>query len=169
VSDTAVGLAEWTVLAVLDREPSHGFAVAALTEPEGPLGRVWHVPRPVVYRAIGRLVEAGLLEAMGEVEGHGPRRQLHRATPEGHVRVQAWLITPVKHVREVRSELLMKLALLDHQGRDTYPLLRRQRELLEPIVAGLARRTPEPGFEGVLATWRRTNAEAVLAFLDALT
>jgi hypothetical protein len=47
-------------------------------------------------------------------------------------------VTPVLHVRDVRSQLLMKLAVLDRRGADPSALLTRQRDLLEPIVAALA-------------------------------
>lgn len=164
----SLSLAEWTVLTVLDEAPGHGFAVASLTAPEGSLGRVWHVPRPVVYRAITRLEEVGLLDALGEEEGHGPRRQVFRVSAVGRARVRAWLGTPVEHVRDVRSALLMKLALLDRRGLDPAPLLARQRTRIESIVGGLSGQAAETGFEATLAAWRRTNAEAVLAFIDAL-
>ena len=84
VTDAAtLSLAEWMVLAVFEEAPAHGFAVAALTAPDGALGRVWHVPRPVVYRAIARLEALGLLEPLGEEHGRGPRRQVHRVTAAG--------------------------------------------------------------------------------------
>ena len=51
---TSLPLAENTVLALLSERPAHGFAIARLTAPEGELGRIWHIPRPVVYRSIGR-------------------------------------------------------------------------------------------------------------------
>jgi DNA-binding PadR family transcriptional regulator len=162
-----LSLAEWTVLAVLDEGPTHGFAVATLTAPEGGLGRVWQVPRPVVYRALARLESLGLATPLGEEEGHGPPRQVLTASAVGRARVHDWLLTPVEHVREVRSALLMKLALLDRRGADPGPLLTAQRDLLAPIVAGLAR-ADRGGFDAVLAAWRRTNAEATLAFVTEL-
>ena len=51
----SLSLPEWTVLTVLSQQPAHGFAVAQLTAPDGELGRIWQIPRPVIYRAIGRL------------------------------------------------------------------------------------------------------------------
>jgi PadR family transcriptional regulator AphA len=164
-----LSLAEWTVLAVVDEEPAHGFAVATLTAPDAELGRVWQIPRPVVYRAIGRLGELGLVTAAGEEPGRGPRRQIVAATPAGTAEVRRWLLAPVRHVRDVRSQLLMKLALLDRRGIDPAPLLTRQRALLGPIVAALADQPSGTGFDAVLAAWRRTTARATLAFLDELT
>lgn len=111
-----LSLAEWTVLAVVDEQPAHGFAVAALTAPRAELGRIWQIPRPVVYRSIGRLEEVELVVAVGEEPGRGPRRQIVAATDEGSAEVRRWLVTPVLHVRDVRSQLLMKLALLAGAG-----------------------------------------------------
>ncbi|MFC0107466.1 hypothetical protein [Kibdelosporangium aridum] len=78
-----------------------------------------------------------------------------------------WLTEPVRHVRDMRSHLLVKLALLDLRGIDPTPLLRRQQDVLEPIVAALAKERQE-GFDGVLAAWRYTNARAALGFVTDL-
>jgi DNA-binding PadR family transcriptional regulator len=165
----ALSLAEWTVLALIDEEPAHGFAIAALTAAGAALGRVWQIPRPVVYRALGRLEELGLVFPVGVEPGRGPRRQMWAATEEGTAEVSRWLATPVLHVREVRSHLLTKLALLDRREADPAELLTRQRALLEPIVAALADQPDVDGFDATLAAWRRSTASATLAFLDELT
>ncbi|MGE3285248.1 MAG: PadR family transcriptional regulator [Pseudonocardia sp.] len=162
-------LPEWTVLAVLHEEPRHGFAIAALTAPDGDLGRVWQIPRPVVYRALGRLAEAGLVQAGAEEAGPGPRRTPYRITAQGRAAVDAWLTEPVGHVRQIRSHLLMKLALLHRRGTDPEPLLRRQRTVLVPLVeATRAERERRDGFDAVLLAWRHATAAAALGFVDDL-
>jgi PadR family transcriptional regulator AphA len=81
--------------------------------------------------------------------------------------VDAWLGAPVEHVRDIRSHLLMKLALLDRRGIDPAPLLARQREVLEPIARAVAtERARHSGFDAVLLAWRQSTAEAALAFLE---
>ncbi|MFV0259098.1 MAG: PadR family transcriptional regulator, partial [Acidimicrobiales bacterium] len=57
-----LSLTEWVVLAVLAEAPTHGFAVAKELRPGTDLGRVITVHRPLVYRALDRLVAAGLIE-----------------------------------------------------------------------------------------------------------
>lgn len=163
------GLAEWVVLAMLREEPRHGFAIASLTAPGGPLGRVWHLPRPMVYRALGRLEPAGLVTPSSVESESGPQRTVYTLTPAGRRAVDDWLRRPVEHVREFRSVLLVKLALLDRRGVDPGVLLRAQREMLEPIVDALAReRDGGEGFGAVLAAWRHANAEAALGFVVEL-
>ena len=92
----------------------------------------------------------------------------------GHVEV--WLNTPVPHVRDLRSEFLLKLAVLHRHGRDATALVDAQRRELAPIVAALRAEQDRAGragdgadeFDRMLAAWRRTSAEAALAFLDEL-
>jgi DNA-binding PadR family transcriptional regulator len=169
MTDSArLSLAEYVVLAVIDEHPKHGFAVASLTAADGELGRVWQIPRPVIYRSLARL-EAERLVKPGAVEsGSGPRRQIFKATPRGHRAVRRWLDAPVEHVRDMRSHLLMKLALFDRRGENPADLLRRQRETLVPIVTAFepGRTGDAAGFDATLVAWRRASALAALAFLD---
>lgn len=162
-------LPEWTVLAVLREQARHGFAIAALTAPHGELGRVWQIPRPVVYRALSRLDEAGLIAPTAVESGPGPQRTVYDVTDTGRAAVDEWLRQPVPHVRHLRSHLLMKLALLDRAGIDPAELLSAQRAVLEPIVRAFATdRDQHEGFDGVLLAWRHSNASAALQFLDEI-
>ena len=163
----SLSLAEQTVLGLLSERPAHGFAIARLTAPGGDLGRIWQIPRPVVYRSITRLLDAGLLTQDAVESGRGPQRTLYTVTPEGRRLAAEWLDTPVEHVRDVRSHLLVKLALLDRAGQDPTDLLRRQRAALEPIARAIQAERPETdGFDVTLLAWRRATTAATLSFLD---
>jgi PadR family transcriptional regulator AphA len=165
-----MSLPEWLVLTILSQQPTHGFAVAQLTAPGGDIGRVWQVPKAVVYRAIGRLVDAGLISAEGTEPGQGPQRTVYTATADGRDSAARWLHAPVEHIRQIRSELLLKLALLDRAGENPTPLLRAQRTVLEPLVTAIeGRRASSSGFDATLLAWRRANATAALDFLDTIT
>jgi PadR family transcriptional regulator AphA len=162
-----LGLPEWTVLAVIAERAVHGFAVAALTAPGGDLGRVWQIQRPLVYRALGRLETAELIVPEAVETGPGPQRTRYSATDAGRAAVEEWLRTPVAHVREMRSELLLKLALLDRRGIDPAQLLTRQRAALVPIAEAItAERAACHGFDSVLLAWRQAGTTAAMAFLD---
>jgi PadR family transcriptional regulator AphA len=168
--EPSLSLAEWLVLSLVCEGTTHGFAIAALAGPDGGIGRAWRLPRPVVYRALGRLRDAGLIAETGvEHSVHGPARTLVEATTNGASAAERWLGRPVAHVRDVRSELLVKLALLDRAGRDPSGLLAAQRRTLEPIVAALRdARDRARGFDRTLAAWRYETAVATVAFLDEL-
>ncbi len=162
-----MSLAEWTVLAVVSERPTHGFAIGQLTASAGELGRIWHIPRPIIYRSIGRLLESGLVTPDAVEPGRGPQRTIYTVTARGREAVASWLDTPVEHVRDVRSHLLLKLALLDRSGGDATSLLTRQKAILEPIAQAIeAERPDREGFDATLLAWRRATAAATLSFLD---
>jgi DNA-binding PadR family transcriptional regulator len=165
----ALSVPEWLVLAILSQQPRHGFAVAQLTAPDGEIGRVWHVPKAVIYRSIGRLLDTGLIEPEGTEPGLGPQRTVYAAMPAGESAARRWLRTPVAHVRDIRSQLLLKLALLDRAGEDPADLLRMQRKVLEPIARAMEAKTDGMGFDATLIAWRRATALAALDFIDAIT
>ena len=165
-----MSLPEWLVLAILSQRSMHGFAVAQLTAQDGELGRVWQVPKAVIYRAIGRLLDAGLVTPEGTQPGLGPQRTVYSATPQGREASQRWLHTPVEHVRDIRSHLLLKLALLDRVGDDPSDLLSKQREVLEPIAQAIeGKRAESGGFDATLLAWRQATATAALNFLDMIS
>jgi DNA-binding PadR family transcriptional regulator len=164
-----MSLPEWLVLTILCQQPAHGFAVAQLTATGGDLGRVWQIPKAVIYRAIGRLLDAELIEAESTETGQGPQRTVYAATPRGREASGRWLHAPVEHVRELRSHFLLKLALLNRAGASPADLLRAQRAVLEPIAAAIeVSLADSTGFDATLLAWRRAGAVAALDFLDKI-
>ena len=161
---------EWAILGLVTERPLHGFALARLMAPGGEIGQVWALPKPLVYRALSTLQERGLVAAAGEEPGErGPHRTLLSATGAGAETLRAWLVTPVDHLREVRSLLMLKLALLARTGGDVAPLLAAQRERLGPLLAALeVRVAAAEAFEHTLLVWRLESARATLRFIDAV-
>ena len=116
------------------------------------------------------LAERGLIRKRAPVESAlGPARTLLAPTPAGRRALERWLDTPVLHLRDVRSELLLKL-LLDHRlGRDSTKLVAVQRAAFGPVAESLEARLGQgDAFEQTLALWRHTTAQAALRFLDEL-
>ena len=167
VAEKSLGAGAWAVLALTAEGPTHGFAVAKALGPDGEIGRVWSLSRPLVYRALDELVEVGLVEK-GAVEpsDRGPDRRSIRATALGRRRLGRWLNEPVEHVRDVRSLLMLKLLFLDRSGGDPAPLLEAEQALLEPVAEALEEQARElEGFERTLVEWRLESTRAVLRFL----
>jgi DNA-binding PadR family transcriptional regulator len=168
--DQRLSLAEWLVLCLVREEPTYGLVLAGLLARDGSLGQVWSVPKAVVYRALQRLEALGLIQTIGEQRtSQGPVRSLYQATLAGQAAAGAWLSTPVEHARDVRSELMVKLALLDRSGLDSRDLLRAQLGRLLPVAAALDDRLrATTGFEHTLVLWRHEAMTATLRFLEAL-
>jgi DNA-binding PadR family transcriptional regulator len=130
---------DWAVLALLCEQPSHGFALARLLADDGELGQVWTMSRPRVYHAIEDLRRAGLVEALKSApSARGPARTQLAPTAAGAVAAEQWLARSVSHVREARSELLLKLVLTQRAGRDVRPLASAQLGVLEQLAERLA-------------------------------
>jgi len=99
----------------------------------------------------------------------GPARSQLEATSKGEQAARDWLRQPVTHPRDIRSELLVKLALLGRVNSDPSDLLRRQRAQLVPIADALAAEVyGATGFDRTLALWRHESVSATLQFLDGL-
>lgn len=160
-----LSLTEWVVLALVGEGPTHGFAIAKELKPDSDLGRVLTVHRPLVYRALDRLGEAGLVEPGSTEPGDGgPQRTVNRVTRRGRTAVARWLDTPVDHVRDLRIEFLVKLRLNQRRDRSPDALVTAQRSALRPTFDGLA----SPPTDDVVDRWRHRNALAARQFLDDL-
>ncbi|MCU1462007.1 MAG: transcriptional regulator, PadR-like family [Acidimicrobiales bacterium] len=169
-SQPDLSVTDWAVLGVIGEGRTHGFAVGRELGAGGDLGRVWTVHRPIVYRSLAHLERVGLIEPVASVAGAGgPQKTVMRITPAGRRRLRRWLEEPVDHVRDVRSQLLLKLALLDRGGRDPAVLVRRQRATIAAVVERLAAQArASTGFDAVVARWRLESARAVQRFLASL-
>lgn len=161
-------LGEWACLGLLYEAPAHGFAIAAELRPDADVGRVWSLSRPLTYRAIDQLVERGLVAPVkSERSGSGPNRTVLAATREGRSRFREWLRSPVLHLRDLRSELLLKLVLAQRCGIDPGSMLVDQRDRLDEQAATLASTafTHDGRVADVVSLWRYEAACAGLRFL----
>jgi len=155
---------EYVVLGLLAEGPTHGFAIAKHLEADGPVGQILTVRQPLVYRALSRLVEARLAEAMAVEPGDaGPRRVIHRVTSSGRRQLADWLSRPVEHVRDLRIEFLLKLVLLNRSGTSPLALVEKQRAVLRETLTALeslSGETTDP-----VDLWRKHNAAAAATYL----
>jgi len=157
-------LAEFACLSLIVQGATHGWAIGTLLAPAGELGRIWSVSRPLTYRAIDGLVERRLVSRAEARVPTGRDRASLKVTAAGRRAAATWLGEPVGHLRDVRTELLLKLALRARVGLETESLVATQRTVLGPAIDAL---TSKPG-DDLVDRWRRENALAVSRFLDQL-
>ena len=161
---------EWAVLALLSERPAHGWALAGQLGPRGELGSVWSLGRPLVYRSIEILADRGLIEPSGHEPGlRGPNRTIYRTTCAGATELVQWLREPVEHVRDVRSQLLLKLIVSERTGTDPTPMLVGQQASVAAAVESLESRVEaSDGTEAILLRFRLETSRAVLRFVESL-
>jgi DNA-binding PadR family transcriptional regulator len=161
---------EWAVLALLAESPTHGFAVARAMAPEGEVGRIWSVRRPLVYRAVETLTGLGFVRPARTVSSPtGPQRTVLEVTPVGRRALMRWLREPVAHVRDARSMLLLKLLFLTRSAADLEPLLSAQRAHFAQLAQRLAGAAEEAeGFDRALLLWRLESTAAATRFVETM-
>jgi DNA-binding PadR family transcriptional regulator len=157
-------LARDVVLALIVEQPRHGWAVQRELAPGSPLGRAWTLSRQLVYRAIDNLEQEGLVRRSRPVEGEGAERVVLSPTAAGRRRSKMWLSEPVGHVRDVRTELLVKLMLRERSGLDNGGFVRLQRDRLAPVLGPLAASSSNDPVD----RWRAESARATMRFLEGL-
>lgn len=159
-------LGEWACLGILYRAPAHGFAIAARLRPDADIGRIWSLSRALTYRSLDQLAARELITPIGQERGiAGPDRTILAATRRGRARFRRWVRTPVEHVRDLRSELLLKIVLARENGIDIAPMLAAQHTRVRDVLAGL---DTDDDPTDVVRLWRREAAAGALRFLERL-
>lgn len=159
-------LGEWACLGVLYDGPAHGWAIATRLRPDGDIGRIWHLSRPLTYRALDQLTARSWIEPRGEEPGvTGPNRTILAPTRAGRARFRSWVRTPVPHLRDLRSELLLKLVFADRHGIDVSGMLLEQRRIIDRHAEALI----GAGADDVVLLWRAEVTSAARRFLDRVT
>jgi len=167
MSTPRLSITEFVVLGVVGEGPTHGFAISKELVPSSELGRVFTVRRPLVYRALDRLVETGYVASVSTEKGDaGPERTIHRITSSGRRRLNRWLAEPVDHVRDLRIEFLLKITLIERSNRSPLQLIQDQRAALRTTLEALDKL--DTGRTDHIGLWRRHNAAAAVAYLEEL-
>lgn len=151
-------------LVLISQGVGHGYDLARHFAPDGSLGAVLTHSRPVVYRAIKQLESMGLVASSEAVGVRGQLKWTLVCTAAGRRAAREWLTSPVDHLRDMRSDFLLRVLLLQRADEDTRDFVRAQRAALNErtthILAGTSR--------DAVSLWRREQARAVLRFLDEL-
>jgi PadR family transcriptional regulator AphA len=126
--------------------------------------------RPLTYRALEQLQIHGYVEESGEEAGlAGGNRTLLTITKPGRAIFRTWINTPVVHLRDMRSELLLKLVLADECGIDISDMLKAQRKNIKTLQRNIESSLVGTDQPDTVHQWRREIAEATLRFIDSLT
>lgn len=158
-------LGEWACLGIVYKAPTHGFAVAARLKPGADIGRIWSLSRALTYRSLEQLSVRGLIEPVGEEPGiAGGNRTILTATRRGRAQLRRWLHTPVAHLRDLRSELLLKIVLAADNDIDITDTVVAQRARITELLAAF----DEGDTTDIVHLWRHESAAAALRFLERL-
>ena len=157
-------LARNVVLALVVHTPRHGWAIHEELAPTGDIGRAWTLSRQLVYRAIDTLVEEGLVRRASPKDGGGADRVIISPTAKGTRATRKWLDEPVTHLRDVRTELVLKVMLRERFGLPLASFISEQRSVFDPLISAIN----DAPADTAVDMWRRESASAVKRYLTRL-
>jgi len=93
------------LLTALIEQPSSGSDLAGRFDRS--IGYFWHATHQQIYRELGRLEEAGWLEALPLESGRG-RKKVYRVLPAGREELKRW-IAENQDPKPLRDELMVRM------------------------------------------------------------
>jgi DNA-binding PadR family transcriptional regulator len=158
----------FTLLGLLEREPSHGYDLKR--DYDEYFGRGRQLPFGQVYATLGRLARDGKV-VVGDTEpGEGPDRKRYAITEAGRAEVDAWLADAVEPEPHLQTVLFAKVTLALMLGKPAEPYLDVQRAAHMRRMHELTRLKRSGGLVDVLlADHALFHLEADLRWIDTTT
>jgi DNA-binding PadR family transcriptional regulator len=161
--------AENIVLALLGERPMHGYELAHMVKTDAALRAIWRIELSEVYFLLRKLLKLGFIVEHAEERGAGPRRVLYAPTPSGQAALEAWLTTPEKYPRNLRTALLARIYLaLRRDPVLAVQLIDAQRAHLASWLGRERARVDEDELVALVHRFRAAQVEAMLVALDEL-
>ena len=161
--------AENIVLALLGERPMHGYELAQTVKSDAALRAIWRIELSEVYFLLRKLLRQGLIAEHAEERGAGPRRVLYAPTPAGQAALEAWLTTPERVPRNLRTALLARVYLaLRRDPALAVELVDAQREQLAGWLEREQGRAFTDELVALIHRFRAAQVEAAIAALDEL-
>lgn len=162
--------AENIVLALLCERPMHGYELAQVVKSDAALRAIWRIELSEVYFLLRKLLKLGFIVASAEEDsGTRPRRVLYAATPTGQAAFEAWLTTPERLPRNLRTALLARIYLaLRRDPALAVQLIDAQKEQLTSWLGREQDRAYTDDLVALIHRFRAAQVEAAIVALDEL-
>ena len=108
---------QYAVLGLLNRAPAHGYDLMHSFNEGADLAAVARIEQPSLYAALRDLAGEDLIAGHEERDGLRPPRTVYQLTAAGESVLATWLSEPVKRLREVRFDFLLKLYFARERGK----------------------------------------------------
>ena len=114
-----------TLLALLEREPAHGYTLKRRYDER--FSRTRPLAFGQVYASLARFEKQGWAQVVDIEAGDGPERKRYRITPEGVTVVDQWVFEPQQPSEFSSSNLFARVSVALMSGRPADEVLARQR------------------------------------------
>jgi DNA-binding PadR family transcriptional regulator len=166
-----LGAADYALLGLLRVGPRHGYELAPYFASDGTLGLVCTLGVSRLYALLHALEELGLVHAESSIISGGPPRKVFSLTEAGADAFQQWLDRPIRQLRLIRQDFLLKLYFARQlPGNDASALIERQiaasRSVADDLAVHAEAEAPA-SFAALVYESRLAMARATIAWLEA--
>jgi PadR family transcriptional regulator AphA len=163
--------ADYAIMGLLRIGPRHGYELAPYFANNGTLGLVCTLGVSRLYALLHALEELGLVHAESSIVSGGPPRKVFSLTEAGIAAFQRWLDQPIRRLRQIRQDFLLKLYFSRQlPDSDTEALVSRQvaasRAVADDLEAQARAEAPD-SFASMVYGSRLALAYATTAWLEA--
>ena len=162
---------EIALLGFLFKGPKHGYELHKdISNPMG-IGGVWRIKIGKMYSMLKKLESKGFISATSEQDGNRPPKNTFLLTKLGKYIFNEWMRTPIKHGRDLRILLLMKIYFLKRSGlfNGEDLILKQKAECenwKERYKPGLQDRNGEKPFNWFVRKYRSSQIDGFINWLD---
>ena len=166
-----LGAPDYAILGLLTLGPRHGYELLPYFSRGGELGLVCMLGTPRLYALLHGLEELGLVRSETSAVSSGPPRKVFSLTEAGTEAFGAWLSQPIRRLRQIRQDFLLKLYFSRQiPGHDTQDLIERQLAACTVVADELrsaADAEPPDSFARLVYQSRQATADATVHWLEA--
>jgi DNA-binding PadR family transcriptional regulator len=154
-----------TLLALLEREPAHGYTLKQRYDER--FARTRPLAFGQVYSSLARFQRQGWAEVVEVETGEGPERKRYQITEEGVGVVDAFVYEPQEPTEFTSSTLFARVSVALMSGRSPAEVLDRQRQthLARMRELTAARRTADAA-DLLAITYELTHLDADLSWIE---
>jgi DNA-binding PadR family transcriptional regulator len=166
-----LGAPDYAILGLLRFGPRHGYELLPYFSRGGELGLVCTLGTPRLYAILHALEELELVQCETSPPSSGPPRKVFSLTEAGIEAFESWLNQPIRRLRQIRQDFLLKLyfsRLLP--GHDTPGLIERQLAACRTVsdeLQAAADAEPAESFTRLVYQSRQATADATVRWLEA--
>jgi PadR family transcriptional regulator, regulatory protein AphA len=166
-----LGPPDYAILGLLMLGPRHGYELLPYFSDGGELGLVCTLGTPRLYALLHALEELDLVQCETSPPSSGPPRKIFSLTDAGTEAFGSWLGQPIRRLRQIRQDFLLKLYFSRQlPGHDTLGLIEGQIAACQAVSVELgaaAAGEPPDSFPRLVYQSREATADATVTWLEA--
>ncbi len=154
------------LLGILMNKPKHGYEVEAYLSSK--MDQFWHLSMSQVYALLKRIEKTGLAVSSEQKHGNRPNKRVFSITETGREKFFEWVYSPVKHLRDLRVELLAKLFFIKElKLTGGFSFIEKQVEVLEDKLSLIERSKGrnQDEFQALLYSYKIGQIRSALSWL----